>query len=216
MIKVCSVCHLLRIEAKNGLFIFCHVIESKKATEVFKKGLPPCRTKRLPSPWIEHRTFRSSVWRSPNWAIRASRLFVPIIYFNKYLFLWVQVPKKNKKKYCSSDTCASDGFGDNSNSDDIIHIDGNVDKIAISIVLLFDMDKSSTKISTKSSCQRGWSWFFFLQLTTPSNVLETLKEKKKKKRKYISTLLIILIIVIIIIVTVIGDVNNLDFVFFNQ
>ena len=27
----------------------------------------------VPSLWIEHRTFRSSVWRSPNWATKAVR-----------------------------------------------------------------------------------------------------------------------------------------------
>ena len=44
-----------------------------------KEAISSVAAKRMPWLWIEHRTFRSSVWRSPNWAIKAGG-FIIILY----------------------------------------------------------------------------------------------------------------------------------------
>ena len=41
----------------------------------------------MPIMWIEHMTFRSSVWRSPNWAIWASFLYIYNVLFLNILYI---------------------------------------------------------------------------------------------------------------------------------
>ncbi len=57
-------------------FKFCLHLLGKKCTEHWTLILhllmkSPQKGKRMLCLWIEHRTFRSSVWRSPNWANKA-------------------------------------------------------------------------------------------------------------------------------------------------